>query len=136
MKLRIRENSIRLRLKRAEVEQLAAGRSIVEQTCFPNAVLTYRLDVAEEGEASAEFDGGNLAICLPKADVTHWAKTDQVSIIAEQPLAESATLSLLIEKDFTCLAPGHHRPCEDDADTFRHPDADLVTAAGGRAKLS
>jgi len=27
-------------------------------------------------------------------------------------------------KNFSCLAPGHHRPDEDDADTYPHPEAE------------
>lgn len=123
MKLRLRQNTIRLRLKRAEVEQLAAGRSIVEQTCFPDSVLTYRLDIAGDGKFSASFHQGNLTICLPKSEVAQWAQNDQVSLVAEQALGNSDVLSLLIEKDFKCLSPGHHRPCEDDDDTFPHPEA-------------
>ncbi len=41
MKLRIRCDSLRLRLKRGEVAQVAAGKSIVEETHFPGSVLTY-----------------------------------------------------------------------------------------------
>ncbi len=40
MKLRNRGDSIRLRLKRGEVAQVAAGKSIVEETHFPGSVLT------------------------------------------------------------------------------------------------
>jgi hypothetical protein len=123
MKLRIRENTIRLRLKRAEVDQLASGGKIVEQTCFPDSVLTYSLDIADDGNVSASFRDGRLAISLPESDVTQWAENDQVSIVAEQALGDSGALSLLIEKDFKCLAPGHHRPCEDDTDTYPHPEA-------------
>ena len=47
MKLRIRGDSIRLRLKRGEVDQITAGSSIVEETHFPNSVFSYRLDVCE-----------------------------------------------------------------------------------------
>jgi hypothetical protein len=122
MKLRIRENTIRLRLKKAEVEQLASGQSIVEKTVFPDSVLTYRLDIASDGKSSASFDGGSLAICLPEPDVARWAHNDQVSIVAEQALENAEVLTLLIEKDFQCLAPGHHRPGEDDVDTYPHPD--------------
>jgi len=50
MKLRIRGDSIRLRLKQGEVAQFAAGESIVEETHFPGAVLTYRLDVSETND--------------------------------------------------------------------------------------
>jgi hypothetical protein len=124
MKLRIRENTIRLRLKQNEVEKLASGESIVEQTCFPDSVLTYRLDVSDDGQFSASFQDGNLTIRLPEPDITHWAENDEVSIVAEQTLGSSDVLSLLVEKDFKCLVPGHHRLNEDDADTYPHPDAD------------
>ena len=123
MKLRIRENTIRLRLKRSEVEKLASGQSIVESTQFPESVLTYRLDVADEGPFAASFGQGSLAVRLPMSDVRQWAQSDQVSILAEQSVGESQVLSLLVEKDFKCLSPGHHRPDEDDDDTYPHPDA-------------
>ncbi len=121
MKLRIRGDSMRLRLKRSEVDQLAAGTSIVEETHFPGAVLTYRVDVSEEGDFLATFDNGILLVSLPKSKVLDWANTDEVSLFAEQKLSGSDSLSLLIEKDFKCLEPGHHRDCEDDEDTFPHP---------------
>ncbi len=121
MKLRIRGDTIRLRLKRGEVDQIAAGTSIVEETHFPDSVLTYRLDVSENRDMSASFDNGSLVISLPKSTVSDWAATDEVSLDAEQKLSGTGSLSLLIEKDFSCLEPGHHRDCEDDEDTFPHP---------------
>jgi len=123
MKLRIRGDSIRLRLKRGEVDQLAAGASIIEETHFPNAVLTFRLDISENDDVSASFNNGNLVVSLPKSRVLDWANTDEVSLVAEQKLSGAGSLSLLIEKDFSCLEPGHHRDCDDDADTFPHPRA-------------
>ena len=123
MKIRIRGDSVRMRLKRGEVNQLAAGTSIVQQTHFPGAVLTYRLDVSENSGISATFDNGSLVISLPKSKVLDWASTDEVSLHAEQELPGTSSLSLLIEKDFKCLEPGHHRDCEDDEDTFPHPGA-------------
>jgi hypothetical protein len=124
MKLRKRENTIRLRLKQNEVEKLASGQSIVEQTRFPESVLTYCLDVSDDGQFSASFQDGNLTIRLPGPEVTQWASNDEVSIVAEQELGNAEVLSLLIEKDFKCLVPGHHRLNEDDADTYPHPDAE------------
>lgn len=123
MKLRIRDNTIRLRLKQNEVAQIASGQPVVEETRFPGSVLTYSLQVSDDGATSANFEGGSLAIRLPAADVSAWASSDQVSIVAEQAVDGSDTLSLLIEKDFQCLSPGHHRPGEDDADTYPHPEA-------------
>jgi hypothetical protein len=128
MKLRIRGDSIRLRLKRGEVDQIAAGTSIVEETHFPNAVLTFRLDVSENDDAAASFNNGRMVVSLPKSRVLDWAGNDEVSLVAEQELSGAGSLSLLIEKDFSCLEPGHHRDCEDDADTFPHPRAQVSGA--------
>ncbi len=127
MKIRICGNSIRLRLKRAEVDQIAAGNSILEETHFPNSVLTYRLDVSGDRVISASFDTGSLVVCLPEAEVSDWAGSDKVSLFAEQNLPGSGSLSLLIEKDFKCLEPGHHRDCADDEDTFPHPSAAAIS---------
>ncbi len=121
MKLRIRGDSIRLRLKRGEVAQVAAGESIVEETHFPGSVLTYRLDVSETDDIEANFAGGNLEFSLPASKVLGWVTTDEVSLTATQNLPDGATLNLLIEKDFSCLEPGHSRDHEDNADSFPHP---------------
>jgi hypothetical protein len=123
MKLRIRGDTIRLRLKRVEVDQIAAGTSIVEETHFPNSVLTYRLDVSGDSDISASLDDASLVVSLPESLVSDWAATDEVSLSAEQTLSGTGSLSLLIEKDFSCLEPGHHRDGEDDEDTFPHPSA-------------
>ena len=123
MKLRIRGNTIRLRLKRGEVDRIASGRSVVEQTRFPDTMLTYRLDVSNDGAFSATFADRKLAVQVPPAEVSRWAETDQVSLFTDVQLEGGDTLSLLVEKDFTCLAPGDHRAHEDDTDTFVHPDA-------------
>ena len=123
MKLRIRGNSIRLRLKRSEVDRLAAGTSIVEQTHFPDSVLTYRLNVCDTNVISARFDNGSLVVSLPRSNALEWAGTNQVSLHAEEIISGTDSLSLLIEKDFSCIEPGHYRDCEDDEDTFPHPSA-------------
>jgi len=128
MKLRILGDSMRLRLKRSEVDQLAAGTSIVEETHFPDAVLTYRLDVTDNSGFSASFADSTLSVSLPRTRILDWATTDEVSLIAEQKLSGSDSLSLLIEKDFKCLEPGHHRDCSDDEDTYPHPSTQSAGA--------
>jgi len=128
MKLRIRGNTIRLRLKRSEVDRIAAGISIVEETHFPASVLTYRLDVSESNDISASFDNGSLVVTLPKSKALDWAGTDAVSLHAEQKRSGTTPLSVLIEKDFSCLDPGHHRDSDDDEDTFPHPSTQSMGA--------
>ena len=124
MKLRVRGNSLRLRLKRGEVDLLAAGESIVEETHFPGATLGYRVDVTRDDAVRANLDSNNVVIRLPASIISTWASTDEVSIFAAQDLPGGDKLSLLIEKEFSCLEPGHGRDCEDDTDTFPHPRAE------------
>ena len=123
MKLRLRGNTIRLRLKREEVDQIGSGESIIEQTRFPDTILTYRLDVSDDDRLVAEFGDGRLVVQVPRSSAAEWAVSDQVSLLAEQELGDAETLSILVEKDFRCLTPGDHRPSDDDEDTFPHPGA-------------
>jgi len=127
MKLRIRGDSIRLRLKRSEVAQLAEGKSIVEETHFPGSVLTYRLDLSANDAIDVIYEHNEIVISVPASKVAHWANTEEVSLIVPDTLPEGANLNLLIEKDFACLDPGHGRDHEDDVDTYPHPSA----ASGG-----
>ncbi|HZD53246.1 MAG TPA: hypothetical protein VE175_09370 [Woeseiaceae bacterium] len=123
MKLRIRGDSVRLRLKRGEVAQIAAGNSVAEQTHFPGSMLRYCLDVSDGTDIRAEFSGNSLVVTLPAAQVSRWAGSDDVSLASTQTLEGGETLDILVEKDFACLSPSHGRDEEDDADTFPHPEA-------------
>ncbi len=123
MKLRIRGDSIRLRLKRGEVERLAAGDKLVEETQFPESSFSYSLELSDNDDMLANFDNGDISISMPRKIVPEWADTDLVSLYSEQKLPDDRTLVILVEKDFSCLEPGHHRDCEDDADTYPHPSA-------------
>jgi hypothetical protein len=123
MKLRIRGNAIRLRLKRGEVESLAAGERLVEETAFPGSVFSYSLELSDNEDMMASFEGGQIEITMPREIIPEWADTDLVSLYTEQKLSGDGLLEILVEKDFTCLEPGHHRNCEDDQDTYPHPSA-------------
>lgn len=89
---------------------------MVETIHFGESELLYELRSAEVGAPIARFDGSRIEVCLPHAMTQDWAKGDAVGIAAEHE-----GLSLLIEKDFRCLAP---REGEDDDDAFPHPGAD------------
>lgn len=120
MKLRIRGNSIRLRLTKGEVETVASAGAHEERTEFGDAALVYRLEAGDVPGPRATLEGGSVTVTLPRADVEHWANSEQVGIEAEQTLAEGS-LRILVEKDFKCLAP---REGEDQSDAFEHPNAD------------
>lgn len=123
MKLRILDNSIRLRLTRGEVEQLRNDGVVRAITSFPGG-REFRYEV-ESSPASvnpgAFLSDNKVTVRLSESAVGAWAASEQVSITGEQQHKNGDQLSILVEKDFACLAP---REGEDESDMYPHPDAD------------
>jgi len=122
MKLRIRGNSLRLRLGPSEVARLATAGRIEEAVAFgPGQPLVYALEASGDAtEPRASFADNVLLVRLPRAAVETWARTEQVGIAGEQPLGgdvSQGTLRLLVEKDFECL----DRAPEEGEEAFPHP---------------
>ena len=122
MKLRIRDNSVRLRLTRGEVETLRDTGVVMARTGFPGG-REFRYAV-ESSPASvnpgAVLSENTITVRLPEATVRAWANSEQVSMRGEQQYKNGDVLSILVEKDFACLAP---REGEDESDMFPHPGA-------------
>lgn len=123
MKLRLLNNSVRLRLQQGEVARIGAGDSVVEHTRLPGGTLTYRLEVADTKNVTANLSGTTLAVTLPRHIAGAWADSEQVSIAGEFETVDGESLSVLVEKDFKCLSPGTERTEGEDADGFPHPEA-------------
>ena len=124
MKLRILDDSLRLRLGRSEVTRLAHGEPVEGRTHFPGSVLVYRILTRADGAAGTSFVAGCIEVQLLRQDVERWATTDEVSLRATQALPEGRALRVLVEKDFQCLAP--RDPAEgpaEDGDSFDNPNA-------------
>ena len=123
MKLRIRDNSIRLRLMRGEVDALKRDGIVSAQTDFPGGrTLSYRLESSPASVKTEAFlSAAEVTVRVPETLALAWASTEQVSIADEQQLADGQTLHILVEKDFACLAP---REGEDESDMYPHPNAD------------
>ena len=123
MKLRIKGNSIRLRLTQPEVQRIAAGETVREHVSFGSDMptFTYSLKVrSDETKVTARYQDHTVQVNLPAAVARTWATTEQVSIEETMLLSEQEELYVLIEKDFQCL---HPRPNEDDQDHFPNPIA-------------
>jgi hypothetical protein len=119
LKLRIQDNSIRFRLTRGEVDRLSQEGSASGIVHFPGGSgLEYTVETSPmTGQVRADFSRDRLVVQIPRSMARQWAATEQVSITGTQPLDEGS-LSILVEKDFACLAP---REGEDEADMFPHP---------------
>lgn len=124
MKLRIKGNSLRLRLTRTEVEHLASEGIVEEAVVFGMAAgesLIYRICLDASAESlNAEFANNEWTLRLHPDAAAAWAGTEQVGIEAHHDIGNGRFLHILIEKDFACLIP---RAGNDDLDTFAHPAA-------------
>jgi len=122
MKLRLLDDSIRLRLSRDEVVA-ADEQGIVEgQTRFPDgSVFTFALEALKNGsDASASYASDRLVVKLPAPKISAWANDDAaVSLHGELQLPLGGRLKLLVEKDFRCLSPPDD---EDQSNLFQNPE--------------
>ena len=122
MKLRIRGNSIRLRLGESEVAQLVNGGFVSESIQFsasPESHLTYSVVTSPDiKEITARLADGEIKVTVPEGLGREWANSEQVGLKHSQQINSASSLSILIEKDFRCLDP---RPGEDQSDTFANP---------------
>ncbi|TAF32177.1 MAG: hypothetical protein EAZ57_09710 [Cytophagales bacterium] len=114
MKLRIKGDSIRLRLTQSEVKALEQNEIVSETTHFATQNLVYKLGGSNSvSEIYVDFAEGILLVLVPAQLLNSWASSDQVGI-------ENKARKILIEKDFQCLTP---RAPDEDLDTFPNPNA-------------
>lgn len=122
MKLRINNNTIRLRLTQPEVERIGNGMP-VEETLrlipFQEKNFSYRLVPCTESKTiTAAFSSNLLLVKIPQPQSLHWATTEQVGLRHVQDEGNDNATTILIEKDFQCL---HKRPDEDETNNFPNP---------------
>jgi hypothetical protein len=120
VKLRMKGDSLRLRLTRAEVQQLAQTGSVEERVHISaQGVLVYRIrGVPPQAALGATFDNGVIEIQVPEHTAREWCESELVTLDAVQRHG-AVDLRIVVEKDFACLAP---RSDEDESDNFRHPN--------------
>lgn len=119
MKLRIKNNSIRLRLTQSEVRQFRETGSVEEIVEFgADAQLIYRLAAAQTENIHAQFDAGKITVSVPAIPARNWTESSQIGLEDIQSIGASKTLKILIEKDFACL---ERADGEDESDAFPHP---------------
>lgn len=115
MKLRFRNNSLRLRLNRREAQTLAAGTALKEQVSFPEGTtFAYSLDVTGRVHPAASFQEGTLHVAAPSLEVKKWAESTAIGIYFELPV-NGSILKIAIEKDLECV---EGPPEERDPDAF------------------
>ena len=121
MKLRLQFNSIRLRLKRNEVDRLIHTGRIEERIISGTGdqeSFHYLLEAIDGISAPKGWIAPTgVIVQVPIADALKWASTSQISIEGEQAVDSKTSLRILVEKDFACLDGSE----EQNADTFANP---------------
>ncbi len=120
MKLRIKGNSIRLRLLRSEIQKFADDGRISEKVSFGTNALSYTLEMSGDVDSiRARYDADEISVLMPEQAARDWTANEAVGFEIEQPLGDGEVLSILIEKDFACL----DRPDDPDrADAYPNPN--------------
>jgi hypothetical protein len=126
MKLRIKGNSLRLRVIRSELDVLISTGRIEETIWFGSGAdcrLTYALELGIGiDDVALRCVPPEIAVLVPSGEAIAWRSSDQVGIYAAADLGPRGFLELVIEKDFACL----DRSDEDNLDTFPNPLAGAV----------
>lgn len=112
MKLRIRGNSIRLRLGRDEVAALRERGLVEESTAFAGGRLVYAIERRDLPAIAASFDGRRIAVLVPNAVAFDFCDSERVGFDGT-----AGELRVLVEKDWQCLAPRD----EDESNAYPHP---------------
>ena len=121
MKLRIKGNSIRLRLLRTEVERFAAEGCISDETSFGSNALLYTLAMSKDAESiCGKFENNEITVLIPEQAARDWTTNDSVGFDAEQLVSPNESLMIIVEKDFECI----DRPNDPDReDAYPNPNA-------------
>ena len=125
MKLRIKGNSLRLRISQTELAQLLRDGTIEETIHFgmaAEATLTYGLKhAAADRDIGLEYVAQRVTVVLSTAAATRWTEGDDVGIYGSCATGDGA-LELMLEKDFACL----DRDDPANKDAFPNPKAGAV----------
>jgi hypothetical protein len=113
MKLRIEDDTLRLRLSQRELDEFAAQGRVEGAVHFglnPEQRLTYALErgserpqtMLNEEPVQIHYEPGALTVLVPFELAKSWVETDQTGFSHNVPLAENQQLRILVEKDLDC----------------------------------
>ena len=120
MKLRIRNNSVRLRLNRRDVERLSLEglvSDVLRYGVHPEHVLDYGAEVGSFDAISLRPEANGFVVQIPVVVGRSWIDTDSISLEATHEIDGVGTVDILVEKDLACLTPRE----EDDGLAFPNP---------------
>ncbi len=120
MKLRLKQNTIRIRLARDEVEALMLNGSARSQTRFAiQQCLKYHINLTNSDLPTIAFSDQTIVVSLPMEQLGDWHNNELVGFSWNISLEGDEQVSLLVEKDFQCLTA---RSGEDESNLYENPN--------------
>ncbi len=125
MKLRLKGNSIRVRLDRRDIERLIDKGRVDDAVRFgPELAFSYAVEAgpAPNGRPTAYYTAGSLTIRIDPDDADEWRAGDRVGFDHQQPV-DGGVVRVILEKDFACI----DRPTGEEADdvyAFPNPSSE------------
>jgi hypothetical protein len=121
MKLRIKDNTVRLRVSRSDLARLVeTGRvdSSIHFTGRAEDKWTYAIEMRSDiDSARLRYQPNQITVLLQDAETTAWAGSDRVGIYGSCRLGCGQSLEILVEKDYACLDMSD----AENEDTFPNP---------------
>lgn len=116
MKLRIKSNTIRLRLSKDEVQTLVSDARVSDCCSLIGNNLEYSLKSVADPNMTAEFEAQSIIVNIPSEWIKDWHLNDRVGF--ESSMDNGCYI--LVEKDFQCLVP---RANEAEDDLYPNPQS-------------
>ena len=91
MKLRCIQNSIRIRVKKSDVQQLLKDKKISSSVSFGINSFSFSLSIEDVPELIALFEKNEMKVYLPEVKAMVWANSNQVGM--EQTLTLNENIS-------------------------------------------
>ncbi|MBC6699855.1 DUF7009 family protein [Hymenobacter puniceus] len=106
MKLRLEDNTLRLRLDPPEIVDFAQhGRleTVVPLGLLASEQLRYSLErTADASALTLQHQAGHIRVLLPADLADAWTSTSQVSLRGSLNVTDNQVLYILVEKDLGC----------------------------------
>ncbi|MEM6524814.1 MAG: hypothetical protein AAGF85_09125 [Bacteroidota bacterium] len=117
MKIRIKGNTLRLRLTQTEVSLMLSKGYVQDIIELASSKLAYELVRTNGTDVHADFRDNVITVRVPVDVIHNWGNTELVGFEANQEVSDGKTLSILVEKDFKCRIDRG----EDESDLYDPP---------------
>ena len=118
MKIRIKGNTVRIRLSRPEVETFCETGLLEERTDFLPQPFVYTIRKDDSvAELQTVFQNGKFQLLVPSSWIAGWEHSEKVGFETVLTMKNGGAFRILLEKDFKCLDETQ----EDQSDQYENP---------------